>query len=252
MTGAEMSAVGLGWSALLASLFFSRKRVPAESGPVAHPGRADLKTGAAESRVVSSRVSGTTGVQGGRASPGRGWPGRVPGLTRPDPGRGTLVAPPAESDAEALKPRVHMGVSDAVNEFVTYMLTGFDTYRLTHEDMLAQYRRWALEFRVALMPETIFLAALGRHPAVSKARDRVKGRDGSVVRLDTDARSPKRVSVYVIKRPRSARASDAHAASAHLPGKVPVADVVPAQTLASPSERRAAAEQQELPFRRAA
>lgn len=74
------------------------------------------------------------------------------------------------------------------------------------------------------MPDIIFLRTFGAHFCVRKGRDRIKRRDGSVERLDTDARSPKRKVVYVLTKPRK------------LPGKVPVADAA-SQLAPSPMVR---------------
>ena len=111
-----------------------------------------------------------------------------------------------------------MGAADLVGEFVAYMLTADCRIALDHKGMLAQYWRWAREFRVHRIPDTIFLAQLGRHPEVRKGRPRAKDKEGRVVRLDTEARSPKRSVVYIIGESKRARRPR--------PGTVPVADLV--------------------------
>lgn len=210
--GTEQAAVvGVGWLALFASAFFLRpRRVQGESTVVA-------RDHASESTVDA-------GVHGDGTVPGRGRPGRVHGHAHLDHGPDTVVV--ADEDDE--KPLIFMGVRDTVDAFVDYMLAGEPPYRFTYERWLTNFRAWGRENRVALVPDTIFLAALGRHPFVRKGRDRLKTRDGSVVRLDTEARSPKRRVVYILEQPR------------RLPGKVPVADVVPAEPVLTRRQREAA------------
>lgn len=195
----------------------------------------------AESRVVEGASESPAGVQGGRKSPGRGWAGRVPGLGDRVLGPETLVTQGAE-DTE--KPCVHMGAVDLANEFVDYMLTADQRIELNTKDMLAQYWRWAREFQIHRIPDTIFLAKLGEHPEVRKGRKRLLDAKGRVVRLDTDARSPARESVYIIGDKKRARHG--------LPGKVPVQANVAGTPKPQPAQPQQIETQPELPLRRAA
>ncbi|MGE0022486.1 MAG: hypothetical protein AB7S70_02520 [Hyphomicrobium sp.] len=148
--------------------------------------------------------------------------------------------------AEDCKPCLFMGVKDTVDAFVDYMMTGDIPLRLSHDRWLQQFRRWARESRVEAFPDTIFLTAFKRHPYVRKGRERAKDRNGRVIRVDTDARSPKRPVVYVLEEPR------------RLPGTVPVSDVVPKREVLTKKQREAARAavaqppEQPLPFSEAA
>ena len=229
-----------GWRQRLSAavgLFFAPQRVhdaTTRNSPSALRVKDDESTVNVSHDTVSRRVHGDEG------SPGRGRPRRVHGSGEPDHGREAVVAPHAEAAENPWKPLIEMGVKDTVDEFVFYMLKGDPPYRLNHEEWLTQFRRWALHERVAPIPACIFLAAFGKHPAVRKGRDRLKQRDGKVIRLDTEARSPKRQVVYVLAMPRK------------LPGTVPVGDIVPKQTLPTKAERdrqkAAEAAQEQLPL----
>lgn len=219
MLGAARKSAGTGWcsrlSAAVSGLFFGAGRV---HGRATVHERLRATMASAESMAAGTARESTAlahGVHADPGHPGRGWPGRVPGLATRVPGPETLVSPGAD-DGE--NPCIHMGAADLVGEFVAYMLTADCRIALDHKAMLAQYWRWAREFRVHRIPDTIFLAQLGRHPEVRKGRERAKDKQGRVVRLDTDARSPKRPVVYIIGESKRARRT--------LPGTVPVADLV--------------------------
>jgi hypothetical protein len=145
-----------------------------------------------------------------------------------------------------------MGAADLVGEFVSYMLTADCRIALDHTGMLAQYWRWAREFRVHRIPDTIFLAQLGRHAEVRKGRERAKDKEGRVVRLATEARSPKRPVVYIIGESKRARRPR--------PGTVPVADLVKTDPVLTrnraaapqPAPQPAQSDQPGQPLRRAA
>lgn len=227
MLGAAKASGG-GWGARLSAalgLFFVPRRVHGEA--TVHD-RLRAERAGDESTVNVSREAVTQRVHGDDGAPGRGRPGRVRGPDAGVQGSEETVAATGQDDDDAWKPLIFMGVKDTVDEFVFYMLSeGDPPYRLTHSDWVDQFRRWALSHRVQGLPPSIFLAAFGRHPAVKKGRDRLKKGDGSVIRLDTEARSPRRKVVYVLAMPRK------------LPGTVPVAGVVPPRPVASKSKRAA-------------
>lgn len=178
-------------------------------------------------------TAGPGRVPGDEASLGRGRPGGVHGADArvhgPETSDATSDAQASDESPDDWTPRIFMGVKDTVDEFVAYMLMSeLGPFRYAHDGWVAQFRRWGLEHRIALCPDTIFLAAFGRHPAVRKGRERAKRANGTVIRLDTEARSPKRPTIYILEQPRA------------LPGRVPVAHVVAPRPIETKRQREAA------------
>lgn len=147
MTPGNLTAVGMRWLGLLA-LAVTRR---------VHLGRRPVQRQTSERwAVVQDHGRTTFRVQGDEstryASVGRGRPWQVHGAARCVHGAANTVAPPATADAEAWRPRTFMGARDAVNEFVAYMLEFEPPYHFSYDDWLKQYRRWALEYRIAPCP----------------------------------------------------------------------------------------------------
>jgi hypothetical protein len=192
-------------------------------------------------------------VRSGQVTPGRGRPGRVRGLPTRVHGWAPWSRQPAETGATlrsesraasagvqgqpAEKPRqCGIGVRDQVSEFVAWILAELaETYgpktagRWTDASVWREYNRWAKQFSVITIPRCIFLKALAAHPQVERKRERILDSTGKALKLPSG--TPMREVAYRIYPKR---------AELREPGKVPVGEAVPKQSLPTPSQRAAA------------
>lgn len=177
---------------------------------------------------------------------GPGRPGRVHGLGGADHGRDPWsdagcqrVGADTTRAAEALKLDPNMPARDAympavehIDRFIVWALTPppghhLTRVRLRHDKMAELYADWAMFENVVALPVKTFQTLMKRHPQVLSKRDPIKNPvTGGYVRKASGA--PERETYYTISPPRAAPA---------MPGKPPVADVVPQRPTLTKSQR---------------
>lgn len=138
-------------------------------------------------------------------------PAGVPAADRPESGgeSGAVARPQAGGSSGprpvppvAVRPRIQMGNREQVIEFLRWMIGEGYCGRYPSEEWIRFYRDWACSRSIATMSDPQFLTLLGTiDPAlVKRSRDRIKDRNGRVLR--TSAGTPLRVTQYTLSEPR--------------------------------------------------
>jgi hypothetical protein len=177
-------------------------------------------------------------VQDGRPRPARGQ-------GDPDPGRGIAVENVPVGSPHASYGAVFMDAQFHIEPFLEYLLYDEDgvghRYVGSDRHLFYAYQQWSTLARVAPIPKKTLETLIGKRKGQVK-KDRPIKKDPTTGRCLYHATgSPDRWTRYVISPPRAEV----------LPGKVPVADLVPVRTL-PPKKKSAGLASEPLPERIAA
>ena len=240
LVGIEWVIVGAGGGLLaahLGSLFFLPPGVRDESAPA----------------PASSAQSPPNVTVHGRDRPDRvpGPEARVPGLDVADDGGFDAVADAAEPGENVAAhapyvpapqppdaympapqpPDAYMPAPEHADHFIRWATTDDEgrvyLQRRRASVLFENYLQWCIRANVVPLPERTWQTAMKQHPRVAAKREPRKcPATGRILRKPSGA--PERDTVYTIRPPRAEPA---------LPGKVPVADLVPVREMRPPAKR---------------
>lgn len=230
LVGIEWVIVGAGGGLLaahLGSLFFLPPGVRDESAPAPSSPAQSPPAMTVHGRDRPDRV--------------RGPEARVPGLDVMGDDGFDAVADAAEPDEDAAAPALYvpapqppdayMPATEHADHFIRWATTDDEgrvyLQRRRASVLFENYLQWCIRANVVPLPERTWQTAMKQHPRVAAKREPRKcPATGRILRKPSGA--PERDTVYTIRPPRAEPA---------LPGKVPVADLVPVREMRPPAKR---------------
>lgn len=165
--------------------------------------------------------------------PGRGRPGRVHGQVQRVRGEGIAVGASKQRASER-QIDCYMPAIEHIERFIAWLVMHPDgrvrPVRDTHDKMFNRYLIWTWGEFVEPLPEKTWQTLMKRHTQVGWKRDPIKDpATGRILRKPSGA--PERETYYTVRPPRAEPA---------MPGKPPVADIVPVRATPTKKQRAAA------------